>query len=324
MKEYAEFCGVRLLSWAVMSNHFHILVEVPTVDRENMPAEEVLRRMTWIYKLEEVDQVRGWLKQCRSEAAKREILNRYTYRMGDLRQFMKSLKQRFTQWFNTQHGRAGTLWECRYRSVVVEGALDAGSGVVWGEDGGKGGKIREGGGDVGDADGGDGVGGGLSYAARVVAAYIDLNPVRAGLVEDPAEYPWSSYGAAVGGGDRDARAGMARLWGKGVKEALRAHRMLVFREGSEDVVPESGEKSKRVGISREKVAEVIQDGGKVPVALALRVRVQWMTRGAVLGSEAFVRRIYEKSSGRLGRSGAHPGGVPVAGADWGGVHAFRE
>jgi putative transposase len=52
------------------------------------------------------------------------------------------------------------LWEDRFKSVIVE------SGV----------------------------------AARTIAAYIDLNPVRAGMATDPADYRWSSYGEAVGGG----------------------------------------------------------------------------------------------------------------------------
>ena len=47
-----------------------------------------------------------------------------------------------------------------------------------------------------------------------MAAYIDLNPVRAGMVKDPAEYRWSSYGEAVGGGakgnGKKARAGLVR------------------------------------------------------------------------------------------------------------------
>ncbi len=51
-------------------------------------------------------------------------------------------------------------------------------------------------------------------AARKVAAYIDLNPVRAGMVKDPGAYRWSSYGEAVGGGPRGggrkARAGLVR------------------------------------------------------------------------------------------------------------------
>ena len=50
-------------------------------------------------------------------------------------------------------------------------------------------------------------------AARTMAAYIDLNPVRAVMVKDPVEYHLSSYGEAVGGGakgnGKKAREGQA-------------------------------------------------------------------------------------------------------------------
>jgi REP element-mobilizing transposase RayT len=39
MKRYADFCGVRMLTYCVMSNHFHVLVEVPK--RPDNPAEVV-------------------------------------------------------------------------------------------------------------------------------------------------------------------------------------------------------------------------------------------------------------------------------------------
>ena len=100
------------------------------------------------------------------EGAEQFKAKKYLYRMCDLSQFMKVLKQRFTQWFNKRHGRRGTLWEDYFKSVLVE----------------------------------DG------YTARVMSAYIDLNPLRAGIVNDPARYRWSSYGAAVAG-DRLARGG---------------------------------------------------------------------------------------------------------------------
>jgi len=47
-------------------------------------------------------------------------------------------------------------------------------------------------------------------AVRTMAAYIDLNPVRAGMVEDPKDYRWSGFGEAVAGG-QSARAGLSRL-----------------------------------------------------------------------------------------------------------------
>lgn len=41
--------------------------------------------------------------------------------MWDVNAFMKLLNKRFTQWFNRQPGRKGTLWEERLKSVLVEG-----------------------------------------------------------------------------------------------------------------------------------------------------------------------------------------------------------
>ena len=104
------------------------------------------------------------------------IYKRFTYRMHDLGEFMKGLLQRFTQWFNRAHSRTGRLWEDRFKSVIVE----------------------------------DGV------AAKTVSAYIDLNPVRAGMVTDPADYRWSSYGEAIGGGVEGQWKDCTGRIGKGV------------------------------------------------------------------------------------------------------------
>ena len=94
---------------------------------------------------------------------------RYLRRMWHLGEFMKTLKQKFTLWFNRKHGREGTLWERRYQSVLVEGSWDC---------------------------------------LRKVAAYIDLNAVRAGMVADPKDYRWCGYAEAVVG-DPLARRGLA-------------------------------------------------------------------------------------------------------------------
>ena len=53
------------------------------------------------------------------DAAQRVIAG-WLGRMWDVSAFMKTLKQRFTQWFNKRHRRKGTLWEDRFRSVLVE------------------------------------------------------------------------------------------------------------------------------------------------------------------------------------------------------------
>ena len=47
MRRAEAFCGVRVLTYAVMSNHFHLLVEVP--QRAEVDEAELVRRMTILY-----------------------------------------------------------------------------------------------------------------------------------------------------------------------------------------------------------------------------------------------------------------------------------
>jgi putative transposase len=81
---------------------------------------------------------------------------------GNVSLLMKHLGQEYVQYFNRTHGRSGSLWEGRFRSSIV------------------------------DSDG----------YFLVCQRYIELNPVRAGMVRHPAEYPWSSFGANAHG-ERD-------------------------------------------------------------------------------------------------------------------------
>jgi putative transposase len=67
---------------------------------------------------------------------------------------MKNLGQRYVQYINKTYRRTGTLWEGRFKSCLAQE-----------ED-----------------------------YVLVCYRYIEMNPVRAGMVESPGEYPWSSYG----------------------------------------------------------------------------------------------------------------------------------
>lgn len=79
-----------------------------------------------------------------------------------------------------------------------------------------------------------------------MAAYIDLNPVRAGICKDPTTYRWSSYGEAVGGGrgakkaqsglvralrGHKGHAGTSRAWAQG--GISKEYRKLLLTNGSE-------------------------------------------------------------------------------------------
>ena len=308
MKMYAGFSGIQVVSWCVMSNHFHMLVAVP--EQGELTEATVLKRMALIYTPAKLAEIQVQMDARGTPEGRRRVLAPYLLRMGNLGAFMKTLKQRFTQWFNRKWERKGTLWEDRYHSTIVE--YQGYSKAVVGTN-------RE----AAEV---------KSHAARVVAAYIDLNPIRAGMVEDPLDYAWSSYGAAVRG-DKDAVSGVRALWGGGKAEALAAHRVFIFEEGAEEETkdrrdesagtrkgeiqdPKTGEWKTRKGIDAKKVWAERQRGGRLPLAVMLRLRVRYMTDGAVIGSKQFV----ESVTG--GGGDIKPGRAMRFGA-WGGLHALR-
>jgi hypothetical protein len=76
---------------------------------------------------------------------------------------------------------------------------------------------------------------GKGEALRTMAAYIDLNAVRAGLVKDPKDYRWCGYAEALGG-SRRAQRGLCKAIGKPVDGwqsagAAEAYRSILYVEG---------------------------------------------------------------------------------------------
>ena len=280
MRKYEKYCGLQVLSYCLMSNHFHIMVEVPPRPTKMMGDERFLEHLELIYSPSHVSDVRRWIAQCRAikdassrRAAVSELKERYTRRMWDLSEFMKAVKQKFTQWYNKRMGLSGTLWEGRFKSVLVE----------------------------------DG------YAARMTAAYIDLNPVRAGMVADPKDYRWSSYGEACAGVEL-AQKGLLRVMQKKESEmpncdvsplwaeVMEQYRVLMAEEGEVanlDAPPTQGESKssrykKRRGFSAKDAQKIIDSGGKLTSGQMLHCKARYFTDGVVLGSRAFVDKFFER------------------------------
>ena len=285
MRAYEAFGHLRILTYCVLSNHFHILVEVPARPEEDPDDEELLAHLGGLYSPFEMAGIRWELEHYRAQDNERgaeALRQRYLSRMWDLSAFMKILKQRFTQWFNPQSGRHGTLWEERFKSLLVE----------------------------------DG------HAARVVAAYIDLNPVRAGMVEDPRSYRWSGYGEAVAG-RKVAREGLQRMMFEYEQmrgnEAVAArevadwrrvaagYRQILYMDGGEG--PETEESGggggetgtrRRKGFTRKEVEAVLAKGGKLSEGEILGGRVRYFIDGVMVGTKEFVENSYRLSRERFG------------------------
>lgn len=157
---------------------------------------------------------------------------------------------------------------------------------------------------------------GSEASLRTVAAYIDLNPVRAGLVDDPRDYRFCGYAEALAGAKR-ARNGIKFInESKHIDTALEHYRMTLFGMGS--TVSRGSQKA----MSAEKAKEVIARGGKLPVHAILRCRVRYMTDGAVLGSQEFVSDYFKAHRNRFGQR-RKKSFYKMRGRDWDGMVVLR-
>ena len=135
-------------------------------DRYETTKEELISRIRSIMRDKAFEALMSdWDKL--SEDALQCEYERFLSRMYDLSEFMKTLKQNISQYYNLRHNHTGGLWEGRFRDTIIERSIEAMSSV---------------------------------------ATYIDLNPWRAKMCGNPAEYKWSSFGKAVAG-DMRSRSG---------------------------------------------------------------------------------------------------------------------
>ncbi len=178
----AAFSGVELYTFAIMSNHFHLLVRVPR--KREVSDAELLRRMEALYGtprfLKVLEKWEKWTKKNQAERVEEEKA-RLRARMYDLSQFCKTFKETYTQDYNRRHDNTGTIWEGRFKSILLEGS--------W-------------------------------RTLMTVAGYIHLNPVRASMAERAEDAENAGYGAACQG-DTRAMTGLVALVKRvyGVKEA---------------------------------------------------------------------------------------------------------
>jgi putative transposase len=295
-RKQLAFSGLKAVAWCFMGNHFHFLLEVP--DKEKMTRD--LTEDNYIARLKVLkDEVATRMaladvkmfRENGNAAGVTAIAERVKARLFDLSAFMKELKLKMTGFYNAMHGRRGTLWEGRFKSVLVEG----------------------------------------KDALTAVAAYIDLNPLRAGLVDDPLDYRWCSYASAVAGNKAD-RAGLNRAvrqiqrgrkakWAKTVA----AYRLFLYARGEERQGGETvdGRSKRKGGFTEAEIREVWKNRGKLPLSEALRCRVRYFTDGVVLGSADFVDEFFEKRRSHFGRR-RKTGARKMKRAEWGELRCLRD
>jgi len=269
IRKVAAFCGVSVLTYTVLSNHLHVQVQVPR--KEPIGDEELLQRYAILHPAKGPGAAGHLVKL--GKLLKQNSAQAIQFRtgllalMGDLSQYMKLLKQRFCIWFNKHHSRYGTLWAERFKSVLLEP---------------------------------------IGWVLSAVAAYIDLNCVRAGLAKDPKDYRFCGYAEAVAGLE-PARCGLSIVIGREAwEEAQGAYRQRLFGTGA-------GPREHGAVITMEDFERVLGAGGKLSMPEVLRCRLRFLSDGAVLGGQAFVQA--QLARYRQGRH-ATVGLLPEI-ADWG-------
>jgi hypothetical protein len=138
---------------------------------------------------------------------------------------------------------------------------------------------------------------------HTMAAYIDLNPVRAGLVEDPKDYRWCGYAEAVSG-SRRAQRGLSKVTAKPVdgwdqSGGAEAYRCLLFANGVE-IKDAQNRKVMRRGVTADEARQVLKEKGKLSTAEMVRLRVRYFSDGLVLGSKEFVESVFTENREKFG------------------------
>ena len=155
LQELAGVFAIDLCAYAVMSNHYHVVLHVDRATAESWDETEVVRRWKMLFTgnvlAERFLQGEGLSKQ--ELAIVRERVCQWRERLVDISWFMRCMNEPIARQANAEDGCTGRFWEGRFKSQAL---LD-------------------------------------EKALAACLAYVDLNPVRAGLAESPET---SDYTAA--------------------------------------------------------------------------------------------------------------------------------
>ena len=186
---------------------------------------------------------------------------KYARRMRDVSALMKDFQQHFTNWYNRTrpHGRRGGLWADRYKSVILESGR-----AVW-----------------------------------ECVQYVEMNPVRAKLAADAADYRHSTWGMLCGSGQHRFGISLSEHLTGGLKEEV------LIGKQQHDEEPLSDEEV--ITCLRVKLAQLtaLESGAdeeaftaaenrarrKPSFILTSRRRMRHWTEGAIIGSKLFVRHM---------------------------------
>lgn len=244
---------VKLHEFTVMSNHFHLVVSEGREEAQNAGKLELIDRYRRVYGKDADPPIGRQLPNGRFIPDPDGGLERLRRRLGSVSAFVQELKQRFTLWYNRKNKRKGVLWGGRFGTTLIE---------------------------RGDA-------------ALVIGGYLNLNPVRAGMVDVPDDYRWCGL-ALYARNPKRARKMMAPMPLQIGQDPLdtAAYRLFVYRYGARRV---PGKRH----IRPDQLARVEALCGRIGLADLAGHRIRNFSEGFVLGSPEFIARVLDPESKQI-------------------------
>jgi hypothetical protein len=180
-----------------------------------------------------------------------QTIARFRDRWSSLAQFVKDIKQGFTRYYNKRHGREGYFWNGRFKSLIVQN----GRSLV------------------------------------NLLAYVDLNPVRAGIVKRPEQYRWCSLGYHVQTGNRDGLLCVdfgIKEWGeKDPEQIIRKYRQFVYETGAVDT-------GKGKPMDPEIVRKERRKNFELKRFELFCYKTRYFSDAGILGSKEFVKEVFDQ------------------------------
>jgi len=175
-------------------------------------------------------------------------------KLSSLSEFVREIKVGFARYYNRLHSRRGYFWGDRFKSVIV----DKGETLV------------------------------------NCLAYIDLNPLRAGIIDRPEDYRWNSLGYHILTENKDqflsTDFGLKEFNVKSKKERIRRYRRYVYEAGALN----RPDKRQAQVIDAKVVAKERKKDFEISRIDRFRYRTRYFTDSGIIGSKEFVAQNYQR------------------------------
>jgi REP element-mobilizing transposase RayT len=154
LRELADAFAIDICAYAVMSNHYHLVLRVDRRQADAWGSSQVVEQWRKLYKVPQlVARYHRGKSTTQAEAVEAEgMIATWRHRLTDISWFMRSLNERLARQANEEDGCTGRFWEGRFKSQAL---LD-------------------------------------EAAVLTCMSYVDLNPVRAGIAETPEDADFTS------------------------------------------------------------------------------------------------------------------------------------